>query len=273
MPSLVGSEMCIRDRVIADYAEADENCCASVTLTASPNLGAAVNDLFPALGFEDSLEALTFNDDTEFENGSESIGISGELVHDFGFAEATLIGSYRDFAATSFQGDFNGSAQYEVTALDDDIETITAELRFQGEAFDGRLDWLVGGFWSNETIDEVFALELGPDFTSSVSQANFGADGFLGFISGAGSGLIDLGAGNPGVFAPISSEGAVADNRFAQDATTLSIFTHNIFALTDRADLTVGVRYNDDTKDGSFNQLSATTVSYTHLTLPTTPYV
>jgi len=244
-------------RIIADYAEADENCCASVTLTASSNLGAAVNDLFPALGFQDSVEALTFNDDTEFENGSESVGISGELVHDFGFAEATLIGSYRDFAATSFQGDFNGSAQYEVTALDDDIETITAELRFQGEAFDGRLDWLVGGFWSDETIDEVFTLELGADFSASVGQANFESATALGGIAAAGAFLTN--GNDPSVFATgISSEGAVAENVFNQEATTLSIFTHNIFALSDRADLTVGLRYNDDTKDGSFEQPSVT---------------
>ena len=245
-------------RIIADYAEADENCCAAVTLSASPNLGPFVGDLFPAVGFEDSLEERIFNDDTEFENGSESFGFSGELVHDFGFAEATLIGSYRDFEATSFQGDFNGSNQYEVTALDDDIRTITAELRFQGEAFDDRLDWLIGGYWADETIDEVFALELGTDFTTSVSQANFGTQTFLGLVSGAGSGLLDAGAGNPPVFAPISSVGAVADNRFSQDATSLSIFTHNIVSLTDRLDLTVGARYNDDTKDGSFEQLSAT---------------
>jgi len=243
-------------RIIADYADADENCCASVTLTASPNLGPAVATVFPALGFEDSLEALTFNDDTEFENGSESFGISGELVHDFGFAEATLIGSYRDFAANSFQGDFNSTAQY-AGILDDDIETITAELRFQGEALDGRLDWLVGGFWSDETIDEVFALELGPDFSSSVGQANFGSATALGGIAAAGAFLTN--GGDPSVFATgISSEGAVADNLFNQEATTFSIFTHNIFSVTDRLDFTVGVRYNDDTKDGSFTQPSAT---------------
>jgi len=245
-------------RIIADYSESDENCCAAVTLSASPALGAAQADLFPALGFEDGLEALVFNDDTEFENGSESFGVSGELVHDFGFAEATLIGSYRDFAANSFQGDFNGSAQYEVTALDDDIRTITAELRFQGEAFDDRLDWLIGGYWADETIDEVFALELGPDFSSSIGLANFGNAGTLGLFSGAGFGLSQALAGQTPTFVPQSSVGQTADNLFSQDATSLSIFTHNIFSITDKLDLTVGARYNDDSKDGQFQQLSST---------------
>ena len=245
-------------RVIADYSEIDENCCASVTLSTSPLLGASTGTLFPAVGFEDSLEAQVFNDNTEFQNGSDSFGVSGELVHDFGFAEATLIGSYRDFAASSVQGDFNGSAQYEVPTLQDDIQTITAELRFQGEALDGKLDWLVGGYWADETIDEIFELELGPDFTSSVGLANTGSPAPLGLISAAGQGLLQAGAGLAPTFVPVSSVGAVADNRFNQEATSLSIFTHNIFSVTDRLDLTVGARYNDDSKDGSFNQVSTT---------------
>jgi len=164
-----------------------------------------------------------------------------------------LIGSYRDFAANSAQGDFNASAQYEVTALNDDIETITAELRFQGNAFDDRLDWLIGGFWADETIDEVFGLQLGPDFTSSVSQALLP----LAPFALAGQGLLNLGVASPPPTIAPSSIGATADNRFNQQATSLSIFTHNIFSVTDRLDLTLGARYNDDTKDGSFVQLSA----------------
>ena len=244
-------------RLIADYSEIDENCCAAVTLTTSPNLGPAVNTFFPAVGFEDSLEDQVFNDDAIWRNGSDSFGVSGELIHDFGFAEATLIGSYRDFSAFSEQGDFNGTPQYTVPQLDDDIETITAELRFQGNAFDDRLDWLVGGYWADETIDEIFQLELGSAFQSSVGQANFGSAAALGGIAAAGTFFIN--GNDPSVFATgVSAEGATADNRFAQDATSLSIFTHNIFSVTDRLDLTLGARYNDDDKDGSFNQLSAT---------------
>ena len=244
-------------RLIADYSEVDESCCGAVTLTTSPNLGPAVSTFFPAVGFEDSLEAQLFNDDAEYRNGSDSFGVSGELVHDFGFAEATLIGSYRDFAALASNGDFNATAQYTVPRLQDDIETITAELRLQGTAMDDRLDWLVGGYWADETIDEIFALELGSDFQSSVGQANFGSAAALGTLAAAGTFLTN--GNDPSVFfTGVSSGGAVADNRFNQQATSLSIFTHNIFSVTDRLDLTLGARYNDDSKDGSFDQISAT---------------
>ena len=256
-------------RIIADYAETDENCCQAVTFTASPNLGAAADTFFPVRGFPEAIDAQVFNDQERI-NSSESLGFSGELVHDFGVAEATLIGSYRDYSASAPGQDFNTTNQYSVPVLDDDIETITAELRFQGTAMDDRLDWLVGGFYANEKIDEIALLELGPDYASSVSLANTGVPGFLGWFSAAGQGLIDLGAGNPAAFIPVSSNGAVADNRFAQDATSLSVFTHNIFSVTDRLDLTVGARYNDDSKDGSFDQLSATNpdACIASLTLP-----
>ena len=256
-------------RIIADYAETDENCCQAVTFTASPNLGAAADTFFPVRGFPEAIDAQVFNDQERI-NSSESLGFSGELVHVFGVAEATLIGSYRDYSASAPGQDFNTTNQYSVPLLDDDIETITAELRFQGTAMDDRLDWLVGGFYANEKIDEIALLELGPDYASSVSLANTGVPGFLGWFSAAGQGLIDLGAGNPAAFIPVSSNGAVADNRFAQDATSLSVFTHNIFSVTDRLDLTVGARYNDDSKDGSFDQLSATNpdACIASLTLP-----
>ena len=122
---------------------------------------------------------------------------------------------------------------------------------------------MIGGYYADETIEEQFALTLGPDFTTSVGQANFGNPAFLGFISGAGSVVQQAFLqGNPApVFAPISSTGAFADNLFNQDATSLSVFTHNIFSVTDRLDITLGARYNDDSKMGASHK-------YRHLMMP-----
>lgn len=243
-------------RLIADYSETDEQCCGSVTLSASPNLGGTVSTLFPVLGFEDSLEGLVTNNDQNYLSTVENFGISGELVHNFGDIEATFIGSYRDFNGGTVQGDFNATDQYVVNGFDD-IQTVTAELRFQGTAMEDRLDWLVGGYFADETIEEVFGLTLGADFQSSVGQANFGSGAALGLL--AASGQFFLNGNNPTVFGTgVSSDGATADNFFAQDATSLSVFTHNIFSVTDKLDLTLGARYNSDTKDGSFEQFSTT---------------
>ncbi|WP_189496795.1 TonB-dependent receptor [Algimonas arctica] len=258
-------------RLIADYQDVDENCCAAVTLSTSPNLSDATRDrLFPQVGFEDSLEAQVFNSQ-EFVNQVESFNVSGELNHDFGGATATVILSYSDFLGNSVQDDFNGSLQYTVAGETvpaanrgsfDDIKTFTAEARLQGEAFDGRLDWLIGGFYAQEDIIEEFTLGLGADYSTSVGEANFPigpvAPAFLSLYAGAGAFIQQLQAGvaNP-VFAPLSADGQFAQNRFEQDASSFSVFTHNIFSVTDTVDLTLGLRYVDDTKDGSYDQIAA----------------
>jgi outer membrane receptor protein involved in Fe transport len=65
--------------------------------------------------------------------------------------------------------------------------------------------------------------------------------------------------GNAGV--PVNANGNYAENRFLQDAKSWSVFTHNVISVTDKLSLTLGARYVSETKDGSFNQLAATTAS------------
>jgi outer membrane receptor protein involved in Fe transport len=259
-------------RLIAEYQDVDELCCAAVTLSSSPNLSDATRDrIFPEIGF-DALDDLRFNSE-EFQNYSDTTALSAELNHDFGAATGTLILSYNNFDAGSVQQEFNGGLQYTTGGITipqqdriavDLIDTYTAELRFQGEAMDNRLDWLVGAYYADEKIIEDFALGLGPDYSALVGEANFGGalgpalgGSFLSLYAGAGAFIQQLSAGNPNpVFAPLSADGQYARNYFEQDAQSFSVFTHNIFAVSDTVDLTLGLRYVDDTKDGSYEQLA-----------------
>jgi outer membrane receptor protein involved in Fe transport len=265
-------------RIIGDYQKTNENCCAAVTLSLPlANLAAAgFGTLFtdPNVVQQTGVRSQNFNpaaprsrrfNSTAFENDIEQWGVSAELNWDFGGAKLTYIGAYRDFLGSSRQDEFNPARVYSVSGITfppgtgptfDDIKTWTHELRLQGTAFDDKLDWLIGGFYANEEIVEEFTLGLGPDFSAVVSAANFGSPSVLGLIS-AGGNFFANGGTNPANFVPISSNGAFSRNEFSQKAKSLSIFTHNIFSVTDKFNITIGARYVDDTKDGQFDQLAA----------------
>ena len=83
-------------------------------------------------------------------------GLSAEAVYDFGGAELTSISAYRYNKYIRGQdADFNN---LDILYRDGSggafnrFKTFTQELRLQGEAFGGRLDWLFGGYYANEKL-------------------------------------------------------------------------------------------------------------------------
>lgn len=263
-------------RFIADYQNTDEDCCNSVVLATTPNFSPALNDLafpqgtptdgvprasFAFPGSEFTGETPLVTSGTRFENAIEQWGVSAEVIHDFGAAELTVIGSYRDFFAIGNQddpiaGDLfgigpNGPLRQDSPDFFDEIITYTGEARLQGTAFDDVLDWLVGVYYANEEITELFPLTIEGDFPAIVSAGAVGDPTFLTTVSSVGNLL----AGD-GTFSPIPHAGAFADNLFSQEGESFSIFTHNIFNITDSLSLTLGARYVDDTKNGRFEQLA-----------------
>ena len=249
----------------------------------------------PFIGFDALDDRLTNSE--QFENPVEQYGISGQLDWDLGFATLTYIGAYREFDAASVQesdftslqlfsvggttaGDaslgnafgtpgstaFGFTSDAEAAAIASTPTTTsnqlqTHEIRFQGAAFDDRLDWLVGGFYSNEDLAAQGSLTLGQDFDFGLAAALFGG-GFEPAIFGGpaplGSAPIQSLTGIlSGGLLPLNPSGSFALNRFEQAGQSWSIFTHNTFAVTDRFSATVGLRWVDEQKDGSFDQLAA----------------
>ncbi len=271
-------------KLIADYQATDENCCDSVTLSGAQGAPAAVTaTLFPngvqstpgqadLNEFPGQIERIT--NSQGFENDIEQWGVSAELNWTLSDSvDFTVIGSYRDFIGESRQDDFNGTLAYSVSGATfpagtpptfDEIDTWTIEARLQGDAFDGKLDWLIGTFYSDERIVEEFALGFGPEFGLGIGPS-FGLPAFaLQGVADAGS-IFSNGIFDPtdpgfaqGTFAPNPLGEQSALNRFEQEGTSFSIFTHNIFEVTDTLSLTLGARYVDDQKDARFNQLSST---------------
>ena len=259
-------------RLLADYSKVDEHCCDAVIVRETELAPFAAfhglaNDGVDQFG-QSALQNLATNSQRFF-NGAEQWGASGELKWDFGGAKLTYIGAYRDFKSSSTaESDFTslrifttgvgGSIQAPgVLPNGDRIKTFTQELRLQGTAFNDSLDWLIGGFYSNEDISAQQTMSFGADYQAANSAFNFGP------VAGVNPlfALTALGSGGtaavptPGL--PVNSNNSFGNNLFTQDAKSYSFFTHNVFNVTDKLSITLGARYVEETKDAAFTQLSA----------------
>ena len=262
-------------RLLADYSKVDEKCCDAVIvreteLAPFAPLHGLANDGVGPFG-PSALQNLQTNSQ-QFFNGSKQWGVSGELKWDLGAAKLVYIGSYRDFDSSSTaESDFTslnifttgvgGSIQSPgVLPNGDKIKTFTQELRLQGTAFNEKLDWLIGAFYSDEDIAAQQTMSFGADFQAANSAFNFanafGSNPLLNLTRLASGGVI-TGPGTISGGTPVNSNGSFGNNLFTQSAKSYSIFTHNVFNITDKLNVTLGARYVDETKDAAFTQLSA----------------
>lgn len=251
-------------RLLADYSKVDENCCDAVIVRETELAPFAAFHGLASDGVDQFGRPALLNLATNaqlFVNGAEQWGVSGELKWDLGAAKLTYIGSYRNFESNSTQeSDFVSLAIFTTGAggqnsrpgilpTGNKIKTMTHELRLQGTAFNDSFDWLIGGFYSTEDIEELQSMTFGADYQRANSAFNFGP------ALGPNPLFAFTALGNGGI--PVNSNGAYAENLFSQDAKSFSIFTHNVINFTDRLSLTLGARYVDETKDASFDQLAS----------------
>ncbi|MEL7199589.1 MAG: TonB-dependent receptor [Pseudomonadota bacterium] len=182
----------------------------------------------------------------------ENWGIVADVEHPLGDnADLIFIGSYREFSGVEdYDSSFSAIDVLNVT-LDTQIDTFTAEMRIQGEALGGRLNYMVGGYYSDEQIEANNRFTLGEDFGELT--------GFLFAGLSGGATLGTLGAeplsALTGGLDPAQSSSL---NQFTQSAESWSIFTHNTFELADGLDFTLGARWSDESKSGGFNQIENT---------------
>ncbi|MEM7702837.1 MAG: TonB-dependent receptor [Pseudomonadota bacterium] len=247
----------IRGRVIMDYSNSQSSCCGAVELYQSPLVTAGAYagvGLGANGGNGQPLVSTNPNGNSEFreilgnrvvsanfapEADIDNYGITGEIeVPLSDSADLIFIGSYRDFENVEFyDSDFTALDIFNV-GIDGEINTITAEMRIQGEAFDGKLNYMFGGFYADESIDSTTSFFLGSEY-----DANTGA--LFGGL--AGPAPIQLFTGQ-------DPNGTVTRNRFQQDAQSYAIFTNNTLEIADGLELTLGLRYIWEEKSGGFTQ-------------------
>jgi outer membrane receptor protein involved in Fe transport len=283
-------------RLIADYSRQNEECCAAVFLPAHNFVTGAGQTPSSIAALERSLGGIINDDpykrDVSITPGrtdrsdTHDGGVSAEIDYDFGAAKLTSISAYRTNKwVGGLDADFNN---LDIFYRGDDggygnkFKTFTQELRLQGKALDGRLDWLVGGFYANEDLTRRDNLSFGSDAdlyfgslvrASSPLLAAFPGYNYLNpFVQGFVLSQLQtnpLLAGVPSAAYPlvvnaIASQvvstplsGVTTQDVFRQKGNNYALFTHNIFKISDQLSLTLGARYTVDHKNLSAN-LSST---------------
>lgn len=236
-------------RVIADVDEIDEVCCGVANLVNGPT-GLAIAAVGGALVPEQPFSYTGFYDFNPV-NEVKNNGLSVQFDYDFAETTLTSITAYR--TQSRFENsdvDFTSARLITENSNDVELDTFSQELRLASSG-DGALDWMIGGYFFDESVDVNNRISFGPAFrpygdvlaiiqsggTPGVDPSPLaGVEALLGVPAGA-----FLGAGQGNV------ESAGMENQ------AFSIFGQIDWHFTDRLTLTLGANFTEDEKDARVN--------------------
>ena len=268
----------ISGRLIADYSKSTASCCAAIEVLQS---GVETAGLFAAVGLgarggmaapvvavnrfdtttaERAVDNLVATSNQQSANSNDQWGITGEIEFPISDdADLIYIGSYREFnAQEAYDSAFSGLDIFNVLpGGGTDIETMTHELRLQGDTFDGRLEYVLGGYYSEEDISQVVNFGLGADYDRLVG-ALLAAGTAGGTLNPASSfyagGRPFLGATPLQNLTGVNPATVRTTNAYTQNSKSWSIFGNATLEIVDGLKANVGLRYSDESKDGAFTQ-------------------
>ncbi|RBP51117.1 TonB-dependent receptor [Arenicella xantha] len=237
-------------RLIADYSEIDEICCAGVTVRnnfvgADGQLGS--DALLTAFGGNIISEDQVFDDVSALNSlpisKNEDSGVSLELnFGDEDSRQLTSITAVRSFDQfTSVDADFSNVDLF-TRVEDSETSAFSQELRFtnKSEIF----EYVVGAYYFEQEIKSGAQFNVGSAFSPFLAQ-----DPSIGQLIGAATA-----AGIP--VADITPAGSGSRDSFVQDHQSTAIFGQIDFRATDNVMLSAGLRYTDEQKEmnGVFTQ-------------------
>jgi len=191
-------------------------------------------------------------------------GISGQvdwIINDD--VTLTSISSYRDFKSLdTTDTDYSPVDFIRAENGRSELRTITQELQLKGSW--ESVDWLLGGFYSDETVHALTPGTFGTD--AALTWAHIlNPAGAVGAVGGGvpekvacilGLANVDpvcVANGLGGVHTPLYQVGDGVAWHFSTHGNSLSFFTHDVWHITDEWSLTVGLRYNHENKHGVFD--------------------
>ncbi len=239
----------VKFRLIGDYDKINEDCCFVGNVFAGPTAAAirAIGGNINSGGIFSFNEFQNFNSENKITNG----GVSLQGDYDLGSLDVTSISSYRKSRAkTNADSDFTSADIIGENRGDIDIKTMTHELRLASD-FDGKFNFLIGGYYFDEKIDNKQQLLLGRDFRNYANALSGG--GYSGSEA-----LIRTLAGLPAA-TPTTQFGAAGQGRFEDwdyKNKAYSFFGTADFEITDNITLTGGLNYTKDKKNVASNTRS-----------------
>lgn len=278
----------IKVRLIGDYTRRDEKCCGAVTIDlrekTDPTPGVAgdyaiassnrivdvmtsMGAVFPSAG-DPYNRRIAQTPGRAYANITKDYGGSGQVDINLGGAALTSITAYREYKSA-------GASDIDYSNLDigyrpadgnnyRQFHTFSQELRLNGEALGGRLNYLFGGYYSHEDLQVVDNLKFGTQYgafaacriVATVNPAavlrNPAASGCLSptgraVLTGAFGAAAPLVIGGIDQLSTLNDLGTTRDV-YNQTSENYAFFTHNIFKLTDRLSITAGLRYTHERK-------------------------
>ncbi|MEM8497968.1 MAG: TonB-dependent receptor [Pseudomonadota bacterium] len=227
-------------RVIADFSDIDEICCAQTNVIQGPTQGA-----FVALGGTILDDSDPFHRTSLFHSSPTSeIEDSGLSVHaNLAFEHFTLtsITALRSNEVRT-GGHVGGTSINLATGTGTtEIDAFSQELRLTS-SHDGPFSWILGGFFYDEEAINDNTFTYGEFLAPYV---NFLVGGQLGLIEGA----FGFPAGS------FLAEGTNVDYSQGQDNTDYSVFGTVDYAVTDALTATVGLNYTRDKKEAFLEEV------------------
>lgn len=258
-------------RLIGDYDQIDEICCAATNVVNGPT-GGIIN----ALGGQ-IVTGAPFSNEVAYNFGSqneiENSGVSLQGDYDIGFATFTSITAFRKSdLIQNADSDFTSADLIGRNANETNIETFTQEFRLTSNT-DGAFDWMVGGFYFDETVAIENDFQYGQDFRNYIDILSaLGSNPTLtpeqvigGVLTGALLSPLDeieAGLAGPAAIGRLFGQpGQGPLETFGQDNTAYSIFGTLDWHATDRLTATLGLNYTNDEKDAFGSAVNTDTFS------------
>lgn len=237
-------------RLILDYTERDENCCAATQLFVGQATNSRANLINQVRPGSIDTTATPFDRQTlsnrstrqDVQDQGASLQLDYDLNDDITLTSITAVRGWRsvngqdsDFTAADLVYRPDDGSNYS------SFEQVSQEIRAAGEM--GQLTWLVGGFYAKEDVTSRSVLLSGEDFYDYfATRVLQGAPALIGMPEGT-----------------VMQPGTGVRDRYDQSGESYAIFTENTWNFTDDLAFTLGLRWTRDEKE--LNTLYTTTGS------------